>query len=172
MYRASGIINHDMEQMTTTNDTPGYIPGRSSVLVALSIGALVGLFGWLLMLGMRAWVLSPFFCRSSDTTTVCANIDLTAWIVAFSLLSIIGLFMLIRANVFRPLLVVLAALVTLWAVGLWFVSGPWWLGLLWQTVLFAIAYALYTWLASLEKFIVALLLTVAVVVLMRLLIMM
>lgn len=163
------IIKLYMAQLTTTQDTSGYIVGRNSVIVALSVGASVGLFGWLLTLGIHNWVLSPIFCRSTDTAAVCTNSDLTSWIVAYSLLSIVGLFMLIRANIFRPLLVVLAALVTLWAVGLWFISAAWWVGLLWQTGLFALAYALYTWLASIEKFVIASLLIVIIVVLMRLL---
>lgn len=148
-----------------------YTVDRSSVIVALSVGALVGFFGWLLTLGIHNWVLTPIFCRSADTAAACASSDLTAWIIAHILISIIGLFILVRSNIFRPLLVVLAVLVTLWAIGLWFLPAAWWVGLLWQTILFALAYALYTWLASVEKFIVAGLLIVGVVVLMRLLIM-
>lgn len=158
-----------MAQSTTPQDTSGYIVGRNSVVIALSVGAVVGFFGWLLTLGIHNWVLSPIFCRSSDTAAACANSDFTAWVVAYILISIVGLFMLIRASIFRPLLVVLAALVTLWAIGLWFMPQVWWVGLLWQTGLFALAYALYTWLASIEKFVVASLLIVVVVILMRLL---
>ncbi len=138
------------------------------MLAALAVGAFVGFFGWLLTLGIYNWALVPIFCRSDDTAAVCANADLTAWIIAHILIGVVGLFMLIRANIFRPLLVVLAALVTLWAVGLWFMSSAWWVGLLWGTALFAAAYALYTWLASIEKFFIAFVSTVVVVILMRL----
>lgn len=158
-----------MAQITT--EKPAYIVGRNSLIAAFATGAIVGFFGWLLTLGIHNWVLEPIFCRSSDTASICTNSGLTAWIIAYVIVSIVGLFMLIRANVFRPLLVVLAALVTLWAVGLWFMPLAWWVGLLWGAGLFAAAYALYTWLASLEKFVIASLLTLVVVVLMRLLIM-
>lgn len=150
--------------------TPIYTVGRNSLIVAFAVGAFVGLFGWLLMLAINNWVLTPVFCRSSDSAAVCLNAPLTAWVISYVLMSIVGLFALIRANVFRPLLVVLAALVTLWAVGLWFAPVLWGFGLLWGAILFALAYALYTWLASVESFLVASILTVVVVILMRLLI--
>lgn len=158
-----------MAQATIVQERQPYTVGRNSVFAAVSAGALVGLFGWALTFAVRNWVLSPVFCRSTDTSSVCASIDTTAWIIAFVLVSIVGLFMLIRANVFRPLLVVLAALVTLWLVGLWFVGAAWWIPMIWQTGLFAVAYALYTWLASIEKFAFSLVAIVIVVALMRLL---
>lgn len=158
-----------MAQGTVVQERQTYAVGGNSMVAALSAGALVGLFGWLLTLGVRSWVLAPVFCRSSDTTAICANADITAWIIAFVLMSVVGLFILIRANIFRPLLVVLAALVTLWLVGLWFADDAWWVGMIWQTGLFAVAYALYAWLASLEKFVISLLAIILVVAGLRLL---
>lgn len=157
-----------MAQGTTLPAAGAYSVSTNRMIVALSIGVFVGIFGSLLSLGIRNWVLNPIFCRSSDTASICANSDLTAWIVGFVIISVVGLFMLIRANVFRPLLVVLAAIATLWAVGLWFSSQAWWIGMLWQGGLFAVAYALYTWLASLEKFAFSLIAVIIVAVLMRL----
>lgn len=158
-----------MAQAVVVEERKPYTASGNSIVAAVSAGALVGLFGWLLTFAVRNWVLSPVFCRSSDTSSVCANIDPTAWTIAFVLVSIVGLFMLIRANVFRPLLVVLAALATLWLVGLWFNGAAWWVPMIWQMGLFAVAYALYTWLASIEKFALSLITIVVVVVLMRLL---
>lgn len=146
------------------------LTGRYSLLTALAIGALVGVFGWLFTLGINSWVLHPVLCRSADTASACASSDITAWVIAHVVVSIIGLFLLIRVGVFRPLLVVLAALITLWAVGLWFVSSPWWVGLLWEAGLFAAAYMLYKWVAAVDRFVIAAILTVVLVVVMRLII--
>lgn len=159
----------DMAKVSIVQEKQPYTVGRNSILAAVSAGALVGIFGWLLELGVKNWVLSPVFCRSADTSSVCANIDITAWIIAFVVISVVGLFMLIRASVFRPLLVVLAALATLWLVGLWFAGAPWWIGMIWHAGLFAVAYALYTWLASIDKFVISLVSIVVIVALMRLL---
>lgn len=144
--------------------------GRSSLLASIVVGALVGMFGWLLTIAIHSWVLTPIFCRSSDTATACTNSGTTAWVIGFVLVSIIGLFMLIRANIFRPLLVVLAAIVTLWVFGLAFLSSVWWVGSFWSGVLFALAYALYTWVASAKQFAYALVGMIVLVVLFRVII--
>ncbi len=159
-----------MARNLTTEETPSLTAGRSSLFAGLAIGVFVGLFGWALMLAINGWILDPVFCRSADTASTCANADLTAWIIAHVVVSIIGLFMLIRANVFRPLLVTLAALATLWAVGLWFVSSDLWVGFLWETVLFALAYALFTWIASAKRFFYAVIVITILVILFRVLI--
>lgn len=155
---------------TITKDLPAYTTSQGSLFPSIAAGAFVGFFGWLLTIAINHWVLVPVFCRSADTTGACSNAPLTAWIIAYVLVSIIGLFMLIQANVFRPLLVAAAALLTLWAVGLWFMTSAWWVGLLWETALFALAYALYTWLASARRFAYALIAIIVLVVLFRLLI--
>lgn|GEM_PF-5153231 len=159
-----------MARGSDIQEKPAYVVGGNSLYTVLAVGAFVGVLGWLLTLGIHNWVLEPVFCRSADTQSVCSNSGLTAWIIAYILVGIVGLFMLIRANIFRPLLVVLAAFATLWTVTLWFIADAWWVGLLWSMGLFAVAYALYTWLASLQKFFVSIALIVVVVILMRLLV--
>lgn len=159
-----------MARGSDIQEKPAYVVGGNSLYTVLAIGAFVGVLGWLLMLGINNWVLEPVFCRSADMQSVCSNSGLTSWIIAYILVNIVGLFMLIRAGIFRPLLVVLAAFATLWVVTLWFIAGPWWVGLLWSMGLFAVAYALYTWLASLQSFLLSSILTIVAVVLMRLLV--
>lgn len=144
--------------------------GQRPLLRAALVGAVVGAFGWVLMLAIQNWILQPVFCRSSDTSGICANTQITAWIIAYILASIAGLFMLIRTNTFRPLLVVLAAIITLWGIGLWFVALPWWVGLLWSAGLFALAYVLYTWTVSIQGFAVAAVTASIFVILLRILV--
>ena len=144
--------------------------GRNSLVQGLFVGAIVGFLGWLLTLAINSWVMDPVFCRSADTASICSNSGMISWASAFIIMSVFGLFMLIRGNVFRPLLVVLAVMVTLWATGLWFLGLTWWVGLIWSTVLFALAYLLYVWLAATDNFVVSIIATVIIVVLMRLII--
>lgn len=151
-------------------DTATVVPAASSLPAVLGVGAFVGFFGWALTVAINSWVLNPVFCRSADTAAACSSAGLTAWIIAHIIISVIGLFMLIRANVFRPLLVVLAALATLWIIGLWFIPSVWWVGLIWETVLFALAYALYTWIASAKNFIFSLVAIIVLVIVFRLII--
>lgn len=135
---------------------------------SLVVGAGVGFFGWLLYLLFNHWLLAPVFCRSADTSGICANTEIISWATAFIIVGLTSLFALVRAGIFRPLLVVVAALATLWATGLWFSGGTWWVGLIWSTVLFALAYALYAWLASYARFVFSIILIVIAVLLFRL----
>jgi hypothetical protein len=134
------------------------------------VGAGVGFFGWLLTLAINSWFLQALLCRSADTATACANSPAIAWGAAHVIVGLFSLFVLIRTNVFRPLLVVLAAMITLWMIGLWFISMTWYVGLGWETLLFALAFMLFAWIVSLNNFVVALIIAVVVVVLTRLLI--
>lgn len=140
-----------------------------STIAALAIGAGVGFLGWILTLVFKYGLIDPIFCRSADASSVCVNSTSIAWIFAFVIVSLVGLFSLVRAGVFRPLLVVIAAIVALWMVSVWFIGAAWWVGLLWSTLLFALAYALFTWLASLSSFVVSLIFMVIAVFLIRML---
>ena len=141
-----------------------------SVGSALAVGAGVGFGGWLLALAVKYGLINAVFCRSADVSSVCQNSDSIAWGVAFVAVSLLGMFALVRSGVFRPLLVVIASVVSLWMIGLWFFGAAWWVGLLWSAILFALAYALFAWLASLSRFTVSLVLIIVTVVLARLLI--
>ena len=81
----------------------------------------------------------------------------------------IGLVTLARMRVYRPLLVVLAATVALWGLESSIASLPWYWGLLAVVVFFALAYGLFSWLARIRNFIMAVVITVVVVVVIRLL---
>lgn len=141
---------------------------RNSLVLAFAVGTFVGFLGWIVALGVQDWVLAPIFCRSVDSTSVCGNSQLISWVVAYIFASMAGLMMMIRSGVFRPLLIVLAVLATMWAIGTWFTPDLWGAGILWSTVLFAISYALYTWLASIKSFAIAVTSTIITVVLVRL----
>lgn len=142
--------------------------GQLSLFSSLSVGAGAGFFGWLLFLALDNWIVRAVFCRSADSVGVCANAESLSWAIAIVLVGLASLFVLVRANVFRPLLVVLAAIVALWMVGVWFVPLVWWIGLIWHTLLFALAYALFAWVVSTENFVYALIVTIVLVVGLRL----
>ena len=81
--------------------------------------------------------------------------------------AIVGLFFLVKLQVFRPLLVVLAAVVSLWGVvGL---AGllPWYGVGLSTIALYALAYSLFTWVARIRAFWLVVLLLIVLVVAVR-----
>lgn len=154
--------------MAEANTSPIYIPGeRRSIIGVIITGLVVGLLGWMLSMAIQAWIIVPFFCRSTQTFSVCENGGTIGWVVAVIIVSILGLLSLVRTGVFRPLLVVLASLLALWGVSAWLGPLPWWQALLWHGALFAVAYALFAWVARLQSFLIALILTIVLIVLAR-----
>lgn len=143
-------------------------PSRQSLLVAFVVGAGVGLLGWLLTLAIQYWLIDAVFCRSADTFSICSNAGNIAWATAHLVVVIASVIAMVRANIYRPLMVVIAVLVALWGLGAWLAPMTWYFGLAWEVVLFGLAYALFTWLASLERFIYSLVATIVVVVIVRL----
>ncbi len=130
-----------------------YAIGIPGVFRALMAGVGVGVVGWLLTLFFKNVVIANIFCR---------------WNIAFVIVALASVFVLMRTNMYRPLLIVLAAVAALWGIGAWLLPMAWWQGLIWSGVLFGLAYALFAWLAAHTVFAVSLISTIVVVVLVRL----
>lgn len=158
---------------STTPTSPAFsadtVLGRESLINAGLIGLGVGVVGWLLTIAFTNFIMEPIFCRSADTFTVCDNGAAISWGVAHVVAAVASVLALVRTNVYRPLLVVLAALIALWGLSAWLAPLAWYWQLLWQAVLFALAYGLFAWLAALERFTLSIVATIVVVVLIRLL---
>lgn len=158
-----------MAQVTTsTTTTVTELSPQRTLIRPLIVGAGVGLLGYLLTLAIKFLFIENVFCRSADTQSICADGWNISWIAAHILVGLGSIFALVRAGVFRPLLVVIAAFVALWGVGAWIVPLAWPLALFWEVVLFGVAYALFAWLASITRFIFSFILIVAAVILARL----
>lgn len=160
-----------MSAVTTTTTTvpTTFQLGRQSLISSLFIGAGVGLAGWLFTKALLQFVIDPVFCQSPDTFSVCNNGSTIAWSVAHVIVALVSVFAMVRVNVYRPLLVVIAALISLWGLNLWLGPLEWPFEIMWQIILFALAYGLFAWLASVERFVVSVISTVVAVVLIRLL---
>ena len=154
---------------TTTTSLTATMFGRRSLVSALLIGLGVGVVGWLLTIAFRNYIVEPVFCRSADTFAICNNGGTVAWIAAHIIVAIASVLALVRAGVYRPLLVVLAAFIALWGIGSWLAPLAWYWGVIWQGALFALAYALFAWLASVERFVIGIVATVVMIIVIRLL---
>ena len=153
----------------TTVKQPIYIGSdRRSIVSTILAGFAVGAAGWLLNLAIQRFFVEPVFCRNADSFSACANGGTVAWVIAIIIVSAVGLFSLVRTGIFRPLLVVLAAVVTLWGAASWLGPLTWWQATLWQGALFALAYILFAWIARTERFPVAFIVTILVIIILRL----
>lgn len=111
------------------------------VLVALVVS---GVAIWLLALAFDRFMITPVFCSNTDNISICANSTIIASYVALVLTGILLVPLLAVFGVKRPLLVVVAATISLWGTTLW-ANGSWILSMLWVLVATVLVYLALIW---------------------------
>ncbi|MCA9327275.1 hypothetical protein KDA14_01980 [Candidatus Saccharibacteria bacterium] len=139
---------------------------RQLAQIALA-GAIAGVAVWLLTLLIRQVILVPIFC-GNPANAACVGATDIAGIFATIIAAVIGLMGLVRIGAFRPLLIVIAAAISLWGLSSW-VSGLFIGALVWSVVLYTLTYAAFAWFVRIRPFVPALLVVVFVVFLARVL---
>ena len=129
-------------------------------------GALVGLATWILTVVFNTYVYEALLCKGDALK--CDNSAMYATITGTVLAAIGSLFGLVRMRVYRPLLIVLAATITLWGT-VTMVSGmAWYYVALMSLLLYALAYGLFAWIARIRYLWLMLFVTVVLIVIVRL----
>ena len=147
-----------------------YLPvSPIGVLQSLAIGLIVGFLTYVGYLGIQQFALEPVFCQSNNARycSITPNIGIVLSIVIFHFL---GLVALVRVGVIRPLLVVLATIITLLGFHAWFAGQSWWIGALYLGLLTGFSYLYFSWINRMSAFPVALGLTLISLVAVRLLV--
>ena len=139
---------------------------RRDFIGVLISGAIAGLAAFVLYALLNKFVFGAVLCRA-ESTGDCSQAPAYSMIVAMIISTIAGVANLARLRIYRPLLIGLAAAISLW--GLQAVAGgfAWYWAAVVFVALFALAYAVFAWVARLRNFILALVVTVVLVVLAR-----
>lgn len=140
--------------------------GRGIAKIAI-IGAVLGVVAWGLALLLEKFILRAMFC-GNESASACVNVDAYAGNIAAVVVAIIGVVALVRAGVFRPLLIVLGSTISLWGLAAWLSPLTFVEQALWSALLFALAYVLYAWIARIRHAVVVLILFVVVALATRL----
>lgn len=141
---------------------------RNEVANVGAVGASVGIITWVAMTLLERYVFSAVMCRDSAAAN-CQDAASYALIVAMVLGALAGLIALVQARIYRPLLVVIAASASLWGFSNRLLEGSeWYWALPISIVIFALAYALFAWIARLRSFILSAIISLVLVVVVRL----
>jgi len=132
------------------------------------IGVVAGVFSWIFAEVLGMYVFRIASC--SGDAFVCAASSQPATIVASLLAACMALFGLVKLQVFRPLLVVIAATLSLWGIVGELTTLPWYGSLGYTIFLYVAAYVTFMWIARIRMFWLVLLLSVVLVVGVRLII--
>lgn len=162
-------MNADTKKSTSKYDA--YPLDVAYIVKLFIVGVLSGALGWLLYLAIANYFIGPVFCSNAETFSVCKNGGTIAWASAHIIIMAVAVATLARLAVYRPLLVVLAVLVSLWSAHAWLGGMQWYIGLLWQALLFGVAVALFGQIARMTNFLVALLISLGLAILLRVVLM-
>ena len=124
-------------------------------------GLLVGIVSFALYLGLERFVFEPILCRENLGLTRCETKDEIAAGTAIVLGSLMGLFLLVRERVYRPILAVLGVMVAIWGIFTLVGALPVYLAAVVATLIFGLTYVLFSWLVQPTSLLVSL---VAVIV--------
>lgn len=144
-----------------------YVTTPRILLRVILIGAIVGAVTWVLALLLERYVIDPIFCRGAMSGTVCAETTDVAGNIALVVTAFAGMFAMVRASIFRPMLIALAAAASLWGIMGWLSGTAWYVGLIWSMLLYALTYVMFAWFARINNFVVALAVTLVIVILAR-----
>lgn len=136
--------------------------GRTMAKVAL-VGAVLGLFAWALAYALEHYVLRGMLCGDA-TAPSCENIFAYSGNIAAVIMGVVGVVALVRIRVFRPLLIALGVVASLWGMAAWLSQLPYFEQAAWSMALYALLYSLYAWLARIRNAVVALVIFFIVVI--------
>jgi hypothetical protein len=153
---------------------PFYIVSNPrDILLTALVGVATGLLVWLLAFALKQFLIAPVFCRTADSASVCQSGDQIAFIIATIVMAAVSVAALARIDVFRPLLVSVAAAVTLWNlpshIGGIHAYAPTFEQIAWTAVLYGLLYVLFSWILRIRNFVGSLISAVVLVIVLRLL---
>ena len=131
-------------------------------------GLLVGVVTFALYVGLERFIFEPILCRDSAALARCENKTGFAAGTAIILGSMLGLVLLVRERVYRPILAILGVAVALW--GVFALAGvlPVGFAFIVVTLVFALAYVLFSWLVQPTSLIISVVGVIVVAALSRL----
>lgn len=160
-----GVVSEEINRVSPIVQTYG-----REVVTVLGIGAGVGLLVAGVSVLLEKYVFAAVLCRAGADAT-CSQAPEYAMVVAMVIGAIFGVLALIQARVFRPLLVVLAVVVSLWGMSTLVSEYQWYWQLAIAVGFFSLTYLLYSWVARIRSFLIASSITIVLAVVMRYIIM-
>lgn len=131
------------------------------------IGAGLGVLYWGLTLLVGQFIIDPIFCRDAANASTCTSSVEISGNIAGILVATIGLGVLVRLGVLRPLIVAVATAATLWGLaGL--TDGLGWAEVAaWSAVLYALCYVLFSWISRYARSVPVLIAAIVIVIIAR-----
>jgi hypothetical protein len=135
--------------------------------IGLGVAALALGLGYLL----DAYVIGRITCGVGTSVVSCESSPAFSSAIGLIIACVVSLVLLVRQRVYRPLLVMLAALAVLWGIGASWPAAMNLLGISLAVVAGGLVFSLFSWLAQIRNFIISIVCIIAVVIALRMMIM-
>ena len=142
------------------------VTGRQ-IIGTIIVGIMTGLVSWGLAVLLGEYVLEGIFCQAMMTEQCAATAGYSRG-AGMVLATILAVFALVKLQVYRPLLVGVCVMVSLWGIAAVLMMLPVHLAAMLFAGLFGAAYLAFMWIARLRSFGMALVLMIVMVVVVRL----
>ena len=132
----------------------------------VGIGLVAGLLCWGLMGLLDTYVFKAIFCQAMMNEQCAASMQYAS-VTANIIATAVAVFALVKLQVFRPLLVGMGAIISLWSLWSTVALVPWQAAVALYAGLFILAYVAFMWVARIRSFGMSLVVMVVLVVAVR-----
>lgn len=115
------------------------------------VGAAFGIIYWALVFVVSHFIIDQLFCRSSVNALACSNSVGLAGNIASILVAAVGLVVLVRLRVLRPLIIVIATGIVSWGLASWTEGFAWGEIAFWSALLYSLSYVLFSWISRYSR---------------------
>ncbi len=115
------------------------------------LGGLAGVLVWLAGVLVNRVLFEQVLCRG-DQLTICSNSLFYSELLAIVIIGGLALFALIKLLIYRPLLVLIASLLSVWGLLQSVSQLNWEVASITMFLVYAVAFGAFTWLARLRNF--------------------
>ncbi|HEY8992296.1 MAG TPA: hypothetical protein VIM37_00415 [Candidatus Microsaccharimonas sp.] len=131
------------------------------------LGAVTGLIFWLLTIIVARYVIDPIVCGRFFNAALCTDSTPLSGNIATILAATVGVISMVRISAARPIIVAIASAALLWDLAAW-TDGLFWLeAVAWSVILYALVYALFSWITRYAALWVTILVSLLIVVIIR-----
>ncbi|MFZ2126559.1 MAG: hypothetical protein WAV04_03560 [Candidatus Microsaccharimonas sp.] len=136
-------------------------------LKTIATGAALGIVFWIMTVLLSHYVVDPLACRDMGSATACANSVSLAGNIAAILTGLLGIIVMVRMGIFRPIILAVATAILLWDLSA-MTTGLFWVeALAWSVGLYALCYGLFAWIARYARLWLVIAVSILIVLIIR-----
>ena len=128
---------------------PSSVP-YSIWLISL-VGAALGALYWGITTVIDRFIVNPIFCNASSESAHCLQSIGLSGDIATILVATIGIVVMVSLHMVRPLIIAVASGAVLWGLAAWTNGLAWGEVIVWNTLLYCLAYILFSWIARYSR---------------------